>query len=772
MEKLVYALSDWVRAADQINGNLDAIGRVLVMWHQGLPGPWNHGGDWTGQWGTPTAGDAPAGGMTINVDPTYAATLGNDAAFADCFLSAEEIASDPEAATFAASFVAATAAQLGVDPSSVQITGISTDGDTIPGCAGDAPAGGMTINVDPAYAATLGSDAAFADCFLTPEEIASDPEAAAFAANFIRATAAQLGVDPSLISVSGISTDGDTTPGCAGGSVSGMTINVDPAYTATLGTDAAFADCWLSADEIASDPEAAAFAASFIATTAASLGVDPSLISVSGISTDGDTTPGCASGQLGQVVVISLSPEFASSLGTDEAFEDCWLTVDEIASDPQAAVFAAQFIAVTAASLGIDASAIILTGISTDYDNIPGCAGPRPSLGSSASLEVNSDFATTLGDDAALADCWLSMDEIASDPEAAALAAVFIAETAATLGISPADLALTGFSTAGNPTPGCGTTVSSGSSLSIDVSSDFANTLGSTDALADCKLSVEEIAADAEAQALVDAFIQAQAEATGVDPADIVIQNINTFSDDCGSSDAATTTTSIDIHAGFLDTLGSADAFADCYLSASEIANDRDAAAFVAALAQVQADMLGIPVEDVGVDGMSTDADPTPGCQGGSGPETGRRRMQSGRLVARTHPGLTAAHGRSLKNNLIVRLMRQKATAGAMLKKGFGHIVTGVEVGKAELPADRVELTVDDGYVRAIASPAAWRDSVLSEGEIERSSSATALAAAFARAHALHKGVNASDVRVTQIARDVPARRVGTGLSTLYAKFA
>ena len=58
---------------------------------------------------------------------------------------------------------------------------------------------GMSMIVDPAYAATLGSSSALADCYLTPEEIATDPEAAALAASFIAETANQLGVPPSQV---------------------------------------------------------------------------------------------------------------------------------------------------------------------------------------------------------------------------------------------------------------------------------------------------------------------------------------------------------------------------------------------------------------------------------------------------------------------------------------------------------------------------------------------------------------------------------------------
>jgi poly(3-hydroxybutyrate) depolymerase len=364
----------------------------------------------------------------------YVSSLGDDLAFADCWLSPEEIASDPQAAAFAASFIAGTAASLGIDPAKIQVDGISTDGDTTPGCGPqDGPVDlsqTVSLRVDPEFIASLGTSAQLSDCYLSMEEIATDPEALAIAEQFIAATAAQFGVDVSQISVAGFSTDGDDTPGCATGgpqTAGSITIQVGEDFASSFGDDLAFADCWLSPEEIASDPQAAAFAATFIAGTAASLGIDPATIQVDGISTDGDATPGCGRPQTSSGLTLSLSPAFAASLGDDAAFADCWLSAEEIASDPEAAAFAAQFIATTAASLGVDAGLITLTGISTDGDQTIGCAQPAQT-GSKGTLglTVAGDFAATLASDAAFADCWLTADEIAGDPEAAAFAAAFI----------------------------------------------------------------------------------------------------------------------------------------------------------------------------------------------------------------------------------------------------------------------------------------------------------------------------------------------------------
>ena len=155
--------------------------------------------------------------MTVHVDPDYINALGDSDAFADCFLTPEEIASDPDAAALAASFIATTAGQLGVDPSTIVLNGISTDSDPAPGCQGNDLDHALAMTVDDTYADALGDDNAFADCWLSPEEQASDPDAAAFVDAFIQSTAAQLGVDPSTIAVGGISTAGLAEPGCGTG---------------------------------------------------------------------------------------------------------------------------------------------------------------------------------------------------------------------------------------------------------------------------------------------------------------------------------------------------------------------------------------------------------------------------------------------------------------------------------------------------------------------------------------------------------------------------
>ena len=165
----------------------------------------------------PSAGGVDSS-VTVLIDPAFAAAL-HPTAFDDCFLTPEEMSTSPAAMAFAAAFRESTAASLGISPDAVQLNGLSTDGDDIPGCADGGGAGvtsGSTITVSPEFAASLHATA-FDDCYLTPEEMATSPAAMAFAAAFRESTAASLGVSPDAIILSGISTDGDDAPGCGGG---------------------------------------------------------------------------------------------------------------------------------------------------------------------------------------------------------------------------------------------------------------------------------------------------------------------------------------------------------------------------------------------------------------------------------------------------------------------------------------------------------------------------------------------------------------------------
>merc|ERR1719198_970239 len=109
-----------------------------------------------------------------------------------------------------------------------------------------------------------------------------------------------------------------------------------------------------------------AFAAAFRQATATALGVSPDDIVLNGMSTDGDNEPGCL-GSVGSGTTLQVSDEFASSLHPT-AFDDCYLTAEEIATSPAAMAFAVAFRQATATALGVSPDDIVLDGISTDGD--------------------------------------------------------------------------------------------------------------------------------------------------------------------------------------------------------------------------------------------------------------------------------------------------------------------------------------------------------------------------------------------------------------------
>ena len=86
------------------------------------------------------------------------------------------------------------------------------------GCGGQV-AGGFSLNVSDEYLNAMGDDLAsdaLDDCYISAAEMAADPLAAAMAQAIAEAQAAALGIDASQITVTGVHTDGDRTPGCQG----------------------------------------------------------------------------------------------------------------------------------------------------------------------------------------------------------------------------------------------------------------------------------------------------------------------------------------------------------------------------------------------------------------------------------------------------------------------------------------------------------------------------------------------------------------------------
>jgi hypothetical protein len=125
----------------------------------------------------------------------------------------------------------------------------------------------------------------------------------------------------------------------------------------------------------------------------------------------------------------------------------------------------------------------------------------------------------------------------------------------------------------------------------------------------------------------------------------------------------------------------------------------------VLAIRQAQATQLGIPLQDVIIDAISTDDDNQPGCLPGSG----RRRVQdeNARVTVRAHPALLATHGAKA-----AELVQQRL-------RDLGVDARGVGLNAS--PRDQnVEVTVTRAAGARLASPAAWRDNVLSARELRQ----------------------------------------------------
>jgi hypothetical protein len=171
--------------------------------------------------------------------------------------------------------------------------------------------GGMTVQIAAEYLPTLDAMGALDDCWVTPIEMSRNAQTAEFLSTFIQATAAAQGVDPSTIQVSGLSTDGDSSPGCNGQQIvvpplppttpdDSYVLHVDPAVSANLGDASAWSDCFLDEAEIAASPAAEAWVSAFRLHRAEQLALDPMDVPVLGISLDNDNTPGCAAGFSGR----------------------------------------------------------------------------------------------------------------------------------------------------------------------------------------------------------------------------------------------------------------------------------------------------------------------------------------------------------------------------------------------------------------------------------------------------------------------------------------
>ena len=335
--------------------------------------------------------------MSLTVDSGFAEALGDEDALADCYLTPEEIATDPEAAALAAQFIAQTAASIGVDPSAIDVSGISLDNDEIPGCApgfeiGEAPhVRAITIAMDDAFTGRLGNAFARADCKLTPVEIASDPALARIARGFSGAACSIIGLMGTDLRAdtnfdcstsTGITVASIQLVGCGQPNTSPeVTIQVPEAFGNSLAGVTAYTDCTITADELS--PTGQDFISQVVQNEALLLGVAPSQVTLDAIFMDGDSEAGCGqnaglSGGFG----VDLDPDYLSTLadGTD-GLDDGTLSPEEIAADADAQALADEFRAAICASLGlVDCSQIDIDGIDV--------IGRRRQLGEAAAAVV------------------------------------------------------------------------------------------------------------------------------------------------------------------------------------------------------------------------------------------------------------------------------------------------------------------------------------------------------------------------------------------------
>lgn len=144
-------------------------------------------------------------------------------------------------------------------------------------------------------------------------------------------------------------------------------------------------DCWISPEEIALHPYATLLRdeyAHFVATQIAAAGIGAADVDIHGFSSDGDNIPGCNADVVTHAVTIGIGTGLQQELGNSQAFYDCWLTMEEISGDPEAAAFADAFIQATADTLNVNANQVTLNGIcagcvdANDAENNGGgCAG-------------------------------------------------------------------------------------------------------------------------------------------------------------------------------------------------------------------------------------------------------------------------------------------------------------------------------------------------------------------------------------------------------------
>eukprot|EP01052_Picozoa_sp_SAG31_P007097 SAG31_NODE_334_length_17513_cov_10.799989_5_plen_1508_part_00 len=145
------------------------------------------------------------------------------------------------------------------------------------------------------------------------------------------------------------------------------------------------------------------------------LQLDPATMA---LAIDGSVCETSGGGAVTSGSSMQVSPEFADALHPT-AFDDCFLTPEEIATSQAAMAFATAYRQATSETLGVSADDIILEGISTDGDAEPGCAGGGGGV-TSGSTALRVSYTVHCGGSISCEDVTTSLTNLATNSGAGA----------------------------------------------------------------------------------------------------------------------------------------------------------------------------------------------------------------------------------------------------------------------------------------------------------------------------------------------------------------
>jgi hypothetical protein len=291
-----------------------------------------------------------ANDVTVNLDADLINQLFDADVLKDCFLSSEELAANPDALNLINAFLMSNAGSIGVNADRMELDGID-----LPDCDHNVYSS-SSLAVSPEFISSLASPVDASDCFISPAEIASDPQSPAMVDAFVRANAHEMDIP-----IGDFIFDGINLPDCVPThepAVAGTTdVNVHPDFLGEIASPDVIADCYLSAEELAADPEAQAMVQAFLRVNADTVGVDVDSMEFNGIVVS-PCTPTVSSD-----AVVSLSTEFAAQYLPEDVISDCYISPDELVADPDLAAIVGAFVQANADTLGISADTITLDGV-------------------------------------------------------------------------------------------------------------------------------------------------------------------------------------------------------------------------------------------------------------------------------------------------------------------------------------------------------------------------------------------------------------------------